>query len=127
MIGNLVKRTNKQTCEEIIIELSASCILDISANGKNSSFIYEPLRLTKQLLMIDLGCEYIERNEFDIGYEIKHKEPSKHIYIRTYFGIKDIISFTVFNHSECNKTELQFIKKIEYVHELQSIISILKD
>lgn len=45
-IGNLVKRTNKHTKEEIIYELTASCILDISANGEKSSFIYEPILLT---------------------------------------------------------------------------------
>ena len=50
-IGNLVYRTNKQTKEKIVLELTASCILDISANGEISSFIYEPIPITEEWLL----------------------------------------------------------------------------
>jgi hypothetical protein len=49
-IGNWVKRTNKHSQEVLNIELTASDILDISANGENSSFIYELISLTEELL-----------------------------------------------------------------------------
>jgi hypothetical protein len=60
-IGNLVYRTNKQTKEKLLIELTASCILDISANGENSSFIYKPIPLTEEILL-KAGFERIENN-----------------------------------------------------------------
>lgn len=47
-IRNLVLRTNKQTKEKLLIELTASDILDISANGVLSSFNYEPIPLTEE-------------------------------------------------------------------------------
>jgi len=50
-INNLVSRTNKLTKENLIIELTASCILDIHANGEMSSFIYEPIQLTEEWLL----------------------------------------------------------------------------
>lgn len=57
-IGNYVYRTNKHTKEKIIMQLTASCILDISSNGINSSFIYEPIQLTEEIL---LKCGFEER------------------------------------------------------------------
>lgn len=51
-IGNLVYRTNKLTKEKLIIELTASCILDIHANGEMSGFIYEPIPLTEEWLLV---------------------------------------------------------------------------
>jgi len=50
-IGNLVSRTNKLTKEKLTIELTASCILDIYANGEMSSFIYDPIKTTKEWLL----------------------------------------------------------------------------
>jgi hypothetical protein len=71
--------------------------------------------------LVRLGFEYIERNDKEKGYEIFNKEPSKHIYIRTFCepNIKGFYSF--FNHSECNKSEIQFIKKITHIHQLQNL------
>lgn len=51
MIGNYVYRTNKHTKKKTVHYLTASCILDISSNGKDSSFIYEPIQLTDQWLI----------------------------------------------------------------------------
>ena len=50
-IWNLVERTNKQTKEKLTLELTASCILDISCNGVLSSFNYEPIPLTEEWLL----------------------------------------------------------------------------
>lgn len=50
-LNNLCYRTNKLTKEKILIELTASCILDISANAEMSSFVYEPIPLTEEWLL----------------------------------------------------------------------------
>lgn len=82
-IGNLVYRTNKLTKEKLTIELTASCILDIHANGEMSSFIYEPIQSTEEWLF-KFGIEklkhsnewcFIMINGFELsihlsGYEI---------------------------------------------------------
>lgn len=58
-VGNLFYRTNKHTKERIKIELTASCIMDILHNGENSSFIYEPIKISKRRL---LKFGFIESN-----------------------------------------------------------------
>jgi hypothetical protein len=70
MIGNLVNRTNKLTREKLTIELTASCILDIHANGEMSSFIYEPIPLTEELLLrfglARIGYQYYELGDIKL-------------------------------------------------------------
>lgn len=50
-IGNLAYRTNKSTGKRDLIQITPSCIMDISANGERSSFIYEPIPLTEEWLV----------------------------------------------------------------------------
>ena len=61
-IWNWCTRTNKKSSEKITIQLTASCILDISSNGENSSFVYEPIPLTEKWLL-KLGF-YMENKSY---------------------------------------------------------------
>lgn len=84
----------------------------------------EPITLTEEIL-IKCGFEKYNFTEYENGYIIEHKEPSKCVYIRT--SVMPNISgfYAVFNRCECNKNEIQYIKKIEYLHELQNMYQLL--
>ena len=76
-----------------------------------------PIPLTEERL-INIGfsdysshCNYKE-------FCIKGKKPSEHIVVR--FGLQKTY-FTIFNHSECDFTEMQYLTQLEYVHQLQNL------
>ena len=71
-IGNYVYRTNKQTKEKLLIEVTPSCIMDIHSNGENSSFIYEPIPLTKEWLL--KMPQFKKSQYFDYKFEYKKGE-----------------------------------------------------
>jgi hypothetical protein len=60
-IGSLVKRTNKLTKEALTYELVASDFTDIAHNRENSSFIYEAIPITEELLL-KVGLSTINEN-----------------------------------------------------------------
>ena len=93
-IGNYVYRTNKQTKEKLLIEVTPSCIMDIHSNGENSSFIYEPIPLTEEWF---LKCK--SNSIFNNGFEYK----------KTSTGRFEIYAGTI------------LITVIEFVHELQNL------
>lgn len=78
----------------------------------------KPMPTTKELL-VDFGfthaCKYPDGKE---GVEIKNKKPSKHIYVR--IGYNESF-FTLFNHSECDANEKQYINEVKYAHKLQNL------
>jgi hypothetical protein len=78
---------------------------------------FEPIKLTEEWL-IKFGFEsystHVNYNEL----QIKNKKPNKHIVVR--LGIQNKY-FSVFNHSECDFTELQFIRQLDFVHQLQNL------
>lgn len=84
----------------------------------------EPIPLTEEILL-KCGFEKYNHTNYESGYIIEHKEPSKCVYIRTSLKPTSSVFFAVFNRSECNKNEIQFIKKIEYIHDLQNIYKLL--
>lgn len=87
-------------------------------NGFNA--VHDPIVLTEQWLK-DFGFIEIKKAVNENGYEIINDCPSKHIYIRTFCEPSIFGFFTFFNHSECNQEEIQFIKKVEFVHQLQNL------
>jgi hypothetical protein len=117
-IGNLVQRTNKHTKEKFIYELTASCILDIYANGERSSFIYKPIPITEVFLL-------------ENGFKEKRYEYT--------IPISDcgLVTLTLIPHDEfpadcsvCvsqkdghNEDEIEkvFLSEIKYVHQLQNL------
>jgi hypothetical protein len=83
----------------------------------NGFYKFEPVPLTEEWL-IKFGfvayakhCNYTELC-------IKSDNPSKHIVVRIGLQIK---YFTVFNHSECDFTEMQYLTTLHYVHQLQNL------
>lgn len=94
-IGNLVYRTNKLTKEKILIELTASDILDVSANGEMSYFIYKTIPLTEEWLF--------EFGFLNFGY--RYSKPELKL---------DIIKGDGYYLSNVSK-------EIEYVHKLQNL------
>lgn len=109
-IGNLVYRTNKLTKEKLTIELTASCILYISANGEISSFIYEPIPLTEEWLT---KFGFKEHDFEHIGYvpETYHRIESK----IGYMVIDSQFEFTLNYGGEYSSEE------IKNVHQLQNL------
>ena len=77
----------------------------------------QPIPLTEEWLL-KFGFEsystHVNYNEL----QIKNKKPNKHIVVR--LGIQNKY-FSVFNHSECDFTELQFIRQLDFVHQLQNL------
>jgi len=102
-IGNLVYRTNKHTKEKLIIELTASCILDISCNGSLSSFLYEPIPLTEEWLL-KFGFNKVY-NEQDDTTEYFYPDWLPFLRDKTTF-------YQVYNVGNCF---------IEHVHQLQNL------
>ena len=108
-IGNLVYRTNKQTKEKLLIELTASCILDISANGENSSFIYKPIPLTEEIL---LKYGFVSGGAKQLLFITLDKKDECYLYLNP-LGKGIAIDQ---NGKECS-FEIEF----KYVHQLQNI------
>lgn len=114
-IGNLVNRTNKLTKEKLQIELSASCILDISCNGVMSSYIYEPITLTEEWLL-NLG--FIAKSIYD-DYELEG------------LIISSSIRIISTNERSCFNLVLSedsiFNRRLLCVHDLQNLFFALKE
>lgn len=112
-IGNLVGGPYEETEVDLDILIHL-----ISKKEIQQKPYYSPIPLTEEWL-IKFGFELIANNGFDWRhFSIDSKEPSKHITIRTDEGDN---FFALFNHSECDKKELQFINRCEYVHQLQNL------
>lgn len=114
-IGNYLR------CNDI--EMSSYFIVNKIDISIISDFI-EPITLTEEILL-KCGFEKYNHTNYESGYIIEHNEPSKCVYIRTSLKPTSSVFFAVFNRSECNKNEIQFIKKIEYIHDLQNIYKLL--
>lgn len=76
--------------------------------------------LTEDIL---LKCGFVPFNYSDKekGFIIENEKASKSIYIRTYAEPNISGFFNVFNRSECNWQEIQFISKVKYIHQLQNL------
>jgi hypothetical protein len=88
--------------------------------------IYKPIPLTEKWLS-KFGFKKYNFTNKENGYIIENKEASKSIYIRTFIEPNTTNFFNVFNRSECERTKLQFIKSIKYVHQLQNLYFALTD
>lgn len=86
----------------------------------------KPIILTESILK-DFGFKSKDRTSHETGFELFDIVKSKRIYIRTRIDVICRVFFNVFNHSECHKDEIQFIKKIEFVHELQDVCRFLSE
>jgi hypothetical protein len=103
-IGNICLRKNKHTEIEQIHELTASCILDISSNGVNSSFIYQPIQLTEELL---LKCGFEKNFEWTCSIYIKGN------YKLVYYVGEKGWSIGFKNYSDYSN--------LNYLHQLQNL------
>lgn len=81
---------------------------------------YTPIPLTEEWL-VNFGFERQERTDNEKGFVLLHKEKSKSVYIRTFCEPNISGFFNMFNFSECHEDKIQFIRKIEYIHQLQNI------
>tara|TARA_R110001606_G_scaffold398055_1_gene576186 strand:- start:1591 stop:2037 length:447 start_codon:yes stop_codon:yes gene_type:complete len=133
-IGNYVWRTNKHTSDKMLIQLTASCILDISSNGEKSSFIYEPTLLTEELvkrlcyfneLVKDWGkrevneWEYFNRYVF---YNVLDGTSNLEIHaIHSKYGDSNNLEFCL----SIDENERQGCEEIKYLHQLQNGVHFL--
>ena len=109
-VGNYIWRTNKNTKEKVLIQLTASCVLDISSNKERSSFVYEPVELTKERL-VSFGFYYGESEEH--GY-LWIKLKMGELYVRpSYLGG----FYWGFDYNN----ELDNQNNIKHVHQLQNL------
>jgi len=93
--------------------------VDLQELYYNSSLM-NPIPLTEKWLS-KFGFKKYNFTNKENGYIIENKEASKSIYIRTFIEPNTTNFFNVFNRSECERTKLQFIKSIKYVHQLQNL------
>ena len=80
------------------------------------------MRLTEKKL---LQFGFIEAESFAEykQFELKSELPNEHILVRSI----DNEYFTIFNHSYCNRTELQFIKELSLVSDLKRLYYAITD
>jgi hypothetical protein len=76
----------------------------------------QPIPLTEEWLVKFGFEEYSKHINGDFELCIKSDKPSQHIVVRVYRG-----GFSVFNHSECDFTQIQFINRVKHVHQLQNL------
>lgn len=86
----------------------------------------ETTLLTSNIL-INLGFKKISglskpKLEF-VYFELSDPEPSKCVIVRTN---ENNSFFSVFNRSECNEEDMQFITKVTYLHELDLVSKVLR-
>lgn len=115
-VGNYVHDEDERLC--VVRKISTNSFQALLINGYNTTLSFKPIPITEQRLL-EFGFEKVEKykNILDEIEFVKYSErPFHHIYIR-YFG-RDI---TVFNHSECNANEIQFISYCESIHQLQNL------
>jgi len=123
-IGNLLEVINKNTKISNIVEITASTILDISANGENSSFIYKPIPITekilKKLAYEDWGV--VKVNEFEsykrfVFYNICNGTSNHEVHkITSTYGNTNEIKYV----TSIDKDERQYNRRMEFVHDLQN-------
>ena len=112
-INNLVSRTNKLTKENSIIELTASCILDIHANGEMSSFIYEPILLTEEWLL-----------KFGFEQSLIDKKLYKYmnfIFFKLEYEYTNSIDFDYISANLRGTNAGSFMCRLYFAHQLQNL------
>jgi len=80
----------------------------------------EPIPLTEEWLVKFGFEEYSKHINGDFELCIKSDKPSHHIVVRITRS-----NFSVFNHSECDFTQIQFINRVKHVHQLQNLVHAL--
>lgn len=121
-IGNYVKSGNQNCYINFFLGRDMADLEVIGfeyTDDNHEEFIskLQPITLTEEWLVkfgfVDYSCHvnYYEKC-------IKSDIPSKHVVVR--FG-RQRNYFTFFNHSECNFTDMQFLRELEYVHQLQNL------
>ena len=125
-IGNLV-----QDKDGVVLKVDGINVGGLMVSNADNMCYMEakdlfPVPMSEQIL-IDAGFEPIS------GYSLSNEErgyiqrdgikihPSKHIYVRTVATRNNKDFFSVFNHSECDIQQIQYIKKVEFAHEFQNI------
>ena len=78
---------------------------------------FKPIKITEKWIRF-FGFEDYSISHGTKELSIKSNIPSHHIVIR--IGFYDSF-FSVFNHSECDFTKMQYITQIRYVHQLQNL------
>ena len=101
--------------DDAVDVISGQDILDLQDDPLDDFF--QPIPLTEEWLL-KFGFESYAKHVNYIELSIKHIEPSKHIMVRV--GLQRNY-FTVFNHSECDSIDIQFITSIQHVHQLQNL------
>ena len=109
-IGNLFYRTNKHTKERLKIELTASCIMDIIHNGENSSFIYEPIKISERRLL-KFGFKQDAKGYFWLNIS-SNENVESYIYINPFGSGIGI-------HQEFKEFSLE--AELKYVHQVQNL------
>ena len=77
----------------------------------------KPIPLTEEWL-IKFGFEAYSTHVNYIELQIKSNKPSNHVVIR--YGLQRDY-FNIFNHSECDFTEMQYLTEVKFVHQLQNL------
>jgi len=77
----------------------------------------KPIPLTEEWL-INFGFEAYSTHVNYIELQIKSNKPSNHVVIR--YGLQRDY-FNIFNHSECDFTEMQYLTEVKFVHQLQNL------
>lgn len=97
------------------IQLTAK---DIAFIEEHNPANFSPIPLTPDEL-VKLGFEECAKHVNYIEVQLKSEQPSKHIVVR--YGLQRDY-FSVFNHSNCDFTQLQFITEVKYIHEIQNVL-----
>ena len=79
--------------------------------------LFQPVPLTEEWLL-KLGFEAYSTHVNYIELQIKSNKPSNHVVIR--YGLQRDY-FNIFNHSECDFTEMQYLTEVKFVHQLQNL------
>lgn len=79
--------------------------------------LFQPVPLTEEWL-IKFGFEAYSTHVNYIELQIKSNKPSNHVVIR--YGLQRDY-FNIFNHSECDFTEMQYLTEVKFVHQLQNL------
>lgn len=114
-IGNQVKRKNKNTSKEEVINLTASDVLDISSNGVKSSFVYTPIPLTEDIL---LSLGFTHNNSINEYGDLLVNNYTLTIDKYSTIAIEDDFSFGIESQKESVIFENDILKS---VHRLQNL------
>ncbi len=112
--------------EYIVSVVSQHSLCLQKPKGLSGSYLYKdikPIPLTEEWL-VNFGFVLNHKNveTHSKGYSIYNKEAYLDIFIRVRPSEKYFHDFfSVFNHSMCNPIELNFIRKVKHVHQLQNL------